>query len=55
MILVADLRQVFADKLAKTGSLDAALTKAVWVAYKQGLADGAKPPGPEPVDDSLPR
>jgi hypothetical protein len=36
MILTEELTLVFQKKLAKTGSLDAALTKALWVAYKAG-------------------
>jgi hypothetical protein len=39
MIDVQQLRKVFQDKLAKTGDLDDAFIKAVWVAYQQGLAD----------------
>jgi hypothetical protein len=39
MIDVQQLREVFQDKLAKTGNLDDAFIKAVWVAYQQGLAD----------------
>lgn len=35
MIDIAELRKVFADKLAATGSLDAAFTKAVWVTYQR--------------------
>lgn len=34
------LLDIFRDKLLKTGSLDAAFLKAVWVAYNRGLADG---------------
>lgn len=40
MILTSELVRVFYEKLANTGSLDAALTKALWVAYKAGLAEG---------------
>jgi hypothetical protein len=39
MIDVQQLREVFQDKLVKTGNLDDAFIKAVWVAYQQGLAD----------------
>lgn len=39
MISVDALKKIFADKLQETGSMDAALTKALWIAYKQGLAD----------------
>lgn len=38
MIDIAELRQVFAEKLAATGSLDAAFTKAVWVTYQRCMA-----------------
>ena len=41
MIDVATLRTIFNEKLAATDSLDAAFTKAVWVAYQAGLTDGA--------------
>ena len=44
MLDVADLRAAFAEKLTKTGSLDAAFLKAVWLAYKAGLADATKEP-----------
>lgn len=40
MILTEQLKQAFNEKLAKTGSLDAAFTKAVWLAYNAGLKDG---------------
>jgi hypothetical protein len=43
MIQTEQLKQIFQDKLAATGSMDAAFTKAVWVAYKAGLDDGRKP------------
>lgn len=42
MINVEALRTAYAEKLAATGSMDAAFTKAVWLAYKAGLADAAK-------------
>lgn len=38
-INVEDLKTAFRKKLAATGSLDAAFTKAVWLAYKAGLAE----------------
>lgn len=38
------LRTVFAEKLLATHSMDDALLKVIWVAYKAGLADGAAPP-----------
>lgn len=41
MIDVKDLIEVFREKLLRTGSLDAAFTKAVWIAYKAGLKDGS--------------
>lgn len=40
MIEISTLRTVFHEKLAATNSFDAAFTKAVWVAYKEGLKDG---------------
>lgn len=39
MISTDELKKIFNDKLAKTGSLDAAFTKATWVAYKNGISD----------------
>lgn len=39
MVDVAELKRQFLLKLEQTGSLDAAFTKAVWVAYKAGLQD----------------
>ncbi len=39
MINIGTLTQIFAQKLTTTGSMDQALKKACWVAYKQGLAD----------------
>jgi hypothetical protein len=42
VISVAELMKVFRDKLTKTGSLDAAFTKAVWIAYNAGLEQGLK-------------
>jgi hypothetical protein len=39
MIDMKTIQQVFTAKLTATGSLDAALQKAVWVAYKQGVLD----------------
>ena len=40
MIGMEELTKVFNDKLVKTGSLDAAFTKAVWVAFKKGYNIG---------------
>jgi hypothetical protein len=40
MLTTQILLDIFRDKLAKENSLDAAFTKAVWVAYNRGLADG---------------
>ena len=39
MLDIDILRKVFAEKLLKTGDLDKAFIKAVWVAYKQGIKD----------------
>lgn len=36
MVGIEELRDLFTDKLKRTGSLDAAFTKAVWVAYTRG-------------------
>jgi hypothetical protein len=43
MINTDQLKQLFQEKLAATGSLDDAFTKAVWVAYSAGFDDGCKP------------
>lgn len=42
MIDISYLKTLFQEKLEDTGSLDAAFTKAVWVAYKQGIEDQKK-------------
>jgi hypothetical protein len=39
MIDVNKLKIEFAEKLLKSGSMDEALLKVVWVAYKQGFYD----------------
>ena len=41
MINIEQLRAAFAEKLTRTGSLDTAFGKAVWLAYKAGLADAS--------------
>lgn len=43
MINTDQLKQLFQEKLAATGSMDAAFTKAVWVAYTAGFDDGRRP------------
>lgn len=50
MITVEQLNALYAAKLEQTGSHDAAILKILWVAYKQGHADGlaGKPSEPEP-------
>ena len=40
VIGVETLIRAFHDKLKTTGSLDAALVKALWLAYKDGYAEG---------------
>ena len=40
MITVGELRKVFSEKLERTGSFDAAFTKAVWVAFQDGMKEG---------------
>jgi hypothetical protein len=40
MIGVEELVTAFHDKIGTTGSLDAALVKALWLAYKRGYAEG---------------
>jgi hypothetical protein len=41
VIDIEQLRAAFAEKLTRTGSIDAAFAKAVWLAYKAGLADAS--------------
>ena len=40
-IFVDELRDLYRDKLERTGSFDAAFTKAVWVAYQKGIEEEA--------------
>ena len=47
MINIEQLRAAYAEKLTRTGSMDAAFVKAVWLAYKAGLADAAQAPDKE--------
>lgn len=39
-LFVDELRVIFAEKLLKERDLDAAFTKAVWVAFKHGVEVG---------------
>lgn len=39
MLDTTTLKPIFAEKLLATGSMDAALLKVIWLAYKHGLAD----------------
>ena len=34
--------KVFIDKLTKTGSFDEAIGKVVWIAFNEGLLEGAQ-------------
>ena len=36
MVGVEELREIYLNKLKKTGSFDAAFTKAIWIAYLRG-------------------
>jgi len=40
MITIQELNKIYIEKLIKTGSYDAAFTKATWIAYKAGIEDG---------------
>ena len=40
VIGVEIIRQAYLDKLAKTGSFDAAFTKAIWTSFLAGYAAG---------------
>lgn len=42
MIDMTRVRTIFREKLAATDSMDAALTKAVWIAFKFGVSVGEK-------------
>lgn len=42
MIDTAYLKQIFNEKLAQTGSFDDAFTKAVWVAFQEGIKDAKR-------------
>lgn len=39
MVDVKELKTVFNDKLARTGSFDEAFTKAVWIAFNKGIEE----------------
>jgi len=39
MIALDELKRIFTEKLQETGSLDAALLKTCWTAYKAGVND----------------
>lgn len=39
MIALDSLKTIFTEKLQETGSLDAALLKTCWVAYKAGVVE----------------
>lgn len=51
MITTETLKKIFNEKLDKTGSMDQAFTKAVWVAYNAGLADGRAEHKPNPTTE----
>jgi hypothetical protein len=53
MINMEELIKVFGEKLAKTGSFDAAFTKAMWVAYQAGGSGTAPDQGAEKVLEVL--
>lgn len=40
MVDILELKRIFIEKLSKTGSLDEAFTKAVWIAYSRGVESG---------------
>lgn len=42
MIDIMKLKQIFNEKLEKSGSFDEAFTKAVWEAFKHGIKEGKK-------------
>jgi hypothetical protein len=41
---IEELRALYLDKLARTGSFDKAFLKACWVAYERGYKEGATTP-----------
>jgi hypothetical protein len=40
MITIQELNKIYIEKLIKTGSYDAAFTKATWIAFKAGIEVG---------------
>ena len=44
-----EMFRIFGEKLLATGSMDQALTKAIWMAYNKGIEDAKQSPiMPEP-------
>ena len=41
---IEELREIYADKLARTGSFDAAFKKACWESFKRGYKAGSTTP-----------
>ena len=57
MLSMIDLRDVFRKKLAASDSIDAAFTKACWIAYQEGFKNGKYAFGqgtPDLFDGELP-
>ena len=42
MIDIAELTNIFKEKLEKSGSFDEAILKLAWIAYQKGLEDGRR-------------
>jgi hypothetical protein len=42
MIGIEELKEIYIEKLIKTGSMDAAFTKVVWIAYLKGIEEAHK-------------
>ena len=42
MIGIEELKQLYIEKLLKTGSFDAAFTKVVWISYLKGIEEAHK-------------
>lgn len=49
MKTLTDFRDVLAEKLLRTNSLDEAFSKAVWMAYNEGLLAGLTTENPENI------
>lgn len=49
MITADKIKQVFIEKFQRTGDMDAAFGKAVWMAYTEGLLEGLTTENPQNI------